>query len=150
MATTTVTITASEKDTVPYLKWYHKLIFILILAVVVLIFTLKLLFLITRYGITAASISCEQSPENSNLTVPVETRVNHEYIFTVMMYVIVNLLRIVEYLLLGKQFYHFLFKQNSEDPSTFFNKHWQIDFVTCSCFSSFCCRIFSLVLLSLG
>ena len=36
------------------------------------------------------------------------------------MYVIVNLLCIVEYVLLGKQFYHFLFQQKLE---TFFKKH---------------------------
>ena len=95
MATTTVTITAVSWGS---LKWYHKVISS-ILAVVLLIFSLKL---ITHYGITAASVSCEQSDENINLTIAVEINVSHEYIFTVMMYVIVNLLRIVEYVLLGK------------------------------------------------
>ena len=86
-----------------------------------LVFILKLVFLITRYGITASSISCEQS--DSNLTTAVITKVDHEYILTVIMYVIVNVLRIVEYLLLGKQFHSFFFQRTEIDPCTFFTKH---------------------------
>ena len=97
-------------------------VFFSILTAVLLVFILKLVFLITRYGITAASIKCEQSAEDNNLTVAVGTKVNHEYIFTVIMYVIVNLLRIVEYVLLGKQFYSFFFQQKDSEI-TFFTKH---------------------------
>jgi hypothetical protein len=102
-------------------KWYRKLIFFLILSAVLLIFILKLVFLISRYGLTALGISCEQI--GSNLTTAVRTEVNHEYIFTVIMYVIVNVLRIVEYVLIGKQFYFFFFQQMEIDPWTFFTKH---------------------------
>ena len=104
-------------------KCYKLTFFSTILAAVLLIFVLKLVFLITRYGITASSINCEPSAEDSNLTTAVKAKVNHEYIFTVIMYVIVNVLRIVEYLLLGKQFYFFLFQQEVVDPWTFFKKH---------------------------
>ena len=88
-----------------------------ILVAVLLIFILNLVFLITRYGITASSIKCEQSVEDDNLTT---TKVNHEYIFTVIMYAIVNCLHIVEYLILGKQFYIFFFQQKTNQ--TIFSK----------------------------
>ena len=39
------------------------------------------------------------------------------------MYVIVNVLRIIEYVLLGKQFHSFFFQQTEIDPYTFFTKH---------------------------
>ena len=108
------------------LKWYHKLIFFSVLGLVLIVFSLKLIFLISRYGITAASISqCEQPrrEEDINLTVAVETSVSHEYVFIVLMYMIVNLLLIVEYVLIRKQFYYLLFQQKVEDPHTFFKKH---------------------------
>ena len=101
-------------------KWYHKFTFFSILSAVLLVFTLRLVFLVTRYGITASSFSCEQI--GSNKTTAVRTKVNHEYIFTVVVYAIVNVLRIVEYVLLGKQFYSFFFQQTEIDPCTFFIK----------------------------
>ena len=102
-------------------KWCHKLTFFLFLSAVLLVFILKLVFLITRYGITASSVTCEQS--DSNLTTAVKAKVNHEYIFTVIMYAILSVLRIVEYVLLGKQFRSFFFEQTEIDPCTFFTKH---------------------------
>ena len=102
-------------------KWYHKLTFFSVLSAVLLIFTLKLVFLISRYGITALGISCEQI--GSNTTTAVRTKIDHEYVFTVVLYAIVNVLRILEYVLLGKQFYSFFFQQTEIDPCTFFTKH---------------------------
>ena len=104
-------------------KLCYKLTFFSVLAAVLLVFILKLVFLITRYGITASSIKCEQSTEDGNLTTAVRTKVNHEYVFTVIIYVILSLLRILEYVLLGKQFYFFYFQQKEVDPHTFFTKH---------------------------
>ena len=111
-------MTGSEKTS----KWYHKLTFFSVLSAVLLVITLKLIFLISRYGITASSYSCEQI--GSNITAAVRTKVDHEYIFTVVVYAILNVLRIVEYVLLGKQFYSFFFQQTEIiDPCTFFTKH---------------------------
>ena len=103
-------------------KWYHKLTFFSVLSAVLLVFTLKLVFLISRYGITASGISCEQF--GSNITIAVRTKVDHEYIFTVVMYAIVNVFRIVEYVLLGKQFYSFFFQQTEVDPCTKHSKRF--------------------------
>ena len=102
-------------------NWFRKIIFFSALAVVLLVFTLKLLFVITRYGITAASIHCEQSIIKENININL-TKITHEYIFTVIMYGIVNILQIVEYMLLGKQLYYFLFQQKMENPCIFFKK----------------------------
>ena len=122
-------------------KWYHKLTFYSVLSAVLLVITLKLVFLISRYGITASSFSCEHIYIGSNRTVAVRTKVDHEYIFTVVVYAILNVLRIVEYVLLGKQFYSFFFQQAEV---TFFTKHskrfWYL--------LLFCCHTFSSVLLS--
>lgn len=101
----------------------YKLILLSVVAAVLLVFILKLVFLITRYGITVSSVKCEQSAEDDNLTTVVKTKVNHEYVFTVITYAILSLLRIVEYILLGKQFYYFFFQQKEVDPCTFFTKH---------------------------
>lgn len=61
-----------------------------------------------RYGITASGTTCEQDTTDHNHTKAVSTGVSDEYIFTVIVYGIVAMLRILEYFLLGKQFYYFL------------------------------------------
>ena len=62
------------------------------------------------YGITANGRRCEQNATD-NQTMAVVSTVDHEYIFTTVVYGVLSVLRIVEYLLLGQQFYYFLFKQ---------------------------------------
>ena len=92
--------------------------FYTIFGVVLGIFILKGVLLITRYGITASGSKCEQDLNQTN-------QLNHEYIFTTIVYGILSILRILEYFLLAKQFYHFLFKQDVVDVSAFFEKRSQ-------------------------
>ena len=53
----------------------------------------------------------------------VVSTVDHEYIFTTVVYGVLSVLRIVEYLLLGQQFYYFLFKQKVINAADFYTKH---------------------------
>ena len=52
-----------------------------------------------------------------------ESGVSHEFIFTIIVYTILSVLRISEYLLLGKQFYSFLFQQKEIIVNDFLKKH---------------------------
>jgi heme/copper-type cytochrome/quinol oxidase subunit 2 len=80
-----------------------------LLVTVLFIFFLKGVLLMTRYGITANGRRCEQNATNSSNVTNVT---NHEFILTTLVYGILSVLRFVEYCLLGKQFYSFLFVQN--------------------------------------
>ena len=91
-------------------------------AVVLTVFTLKGVFLMSRYGITANGKRCEQNATD-NQTMAVVSTVDHEYIFTTVVYGVASVLRIVEYLLLGQQFYYFLFKQKVINVADFYTKH---------------------------
>ena len=86
------------------------------------IFILRGVLLVSRYGITASGFKCVQ---DLNQTTAVATKLSHEYIFTTTVYGILSFLRILEYSLLAKQFYHFLFKQDVVDVSVFFEKRSQ-------------------------
>ncbi len=96
--------------------------FYTVFGAVLIIFFLKGALLIGRYGITASSMQCEQGVDH-NQTIAAETEVSHEYIFTVIVYAILSVMRILEYVLLAKQFHFFLFQQRVIDPSAFFQKH---------------------------
>ena len=96
--------------------------FYTIFGVVLGIFILRGVLLVSRYGITASGFKCVQ---DLNQTTAVATKLNHEYIFTTTVYGILSILRILEYSLLAKQFYHFLFKQDVVDVSAFFEKRSQ-------------------------
>ncbi len=99
------------------------LVLSIVFGAVFLVFVLKFALLMGRYGITASGKTCEKI--NDNETIAVTSTVSHEYIFTVVVYGILSILRILEYVLLGKQFYYFLFKQKLIDETTFFTKHSQ-------------------------
>ena len=88
-----------------------------IFGAVLVVFLLKGVLLIARYGTTA---SC--SPNRGNYTAAVKTEVRDGYVFTVIIYSILSILRILEYYLLGKQFYSFLFKQDTVKLNNFFKK----------------------------
>ena len=91
-----------------------------IFGVVVLgIFILRGTLLVGHYGVTASVFKCVR---DLNQTIAVTTELNHEYIFTTIVYGILSILRILEYSLLAKQFYHFLFKQDVVDVSASFKK----------------------------
>lgn len=83
-----------------------------------MIFIFKGALLMGRYGITAAGSGCEQNATDNNAS-----DVSHGYIFTTIIYGIISVLRFVEYVVLGKQFHFFLFKQ---EDITF--SHTVIDF----------------------
>lgn len=89
---------------------------------VLVVFVLKGVLLMGRYGITASGRRCELN-ETDNRTMAVVSKVSHEFIFTTTVYAIASVLRFVEYFLLGKQFYIFLFKQEDVNVSEFFTKH---------------------------
>ena len=91
-------------------------------GVVLTVFTLKGVFLMSRYGITANGRRCEQNATD-NQTVAVVSTVDHEYIFTTVVYGVLSVLRFVEYLLLGQQIYYFLFKQKVINAADFYTKH---------------------------
>lgn len=93
--------------------------FYTIFGLVLGIFILRGVLLVSRYGITASGLKCVQ---DLNQTTAVATKLNHEYIFTTIVYGILSILRILEYSLLAKQFYHFLFNQIVVDVSAFFEK----------------------------
>lgn len=100
----------------------HFIIFYTVFAAVLCVIFLKAVLLVTRYGITVSAVRCVR--DSNNQTTAVETDVRHEYIFTTTMYAIINILRIVEYALLARSFYVFLFKQdNIIEPGAFFKKH---------------------------
>ena len=94
-----------------------KICFFAILTPVLLVFCLKLIFLIARYGMTTSSVQCVEK----NLTAILESRVSHEFIFTIIVYTVLSVLQFIEYLLLGRQFYLFFFKQ--EEIKDFLKKH---------------------------
>ena len=75
-------------------------------GVVLNVFTLKGVFLMSRYGITANDRRCEQNATDNQTMAAVST-VDHEYIFTTVVYGVVSVLHFVEYLLLGQRFYYF-------------------------------------------
>lgn len=97
-----------------------KFLYFALFGAVLIVFILKFALLMGRYGITAAGTMCEQ---NGSQTINVTFKVSHEYIFTVIMYGIVSVLRLVEYCILAQKFYNFLFCQDEIDPSEFFKKH---------------------------
>lgn len=100
-----------------------KFLYFALFGAVLIVFILKFALLMGRYGITAAGTMCEQSIFNGSQTINVTFKVSHEYIFTVIMYGIVSVLRLVEYCILAQKFYNFLFCQDEIDPSEFFKKH---------------------------
>lgn len=89
---------------------------------VFVIFILKGVLLLTRYIITATT--WDQCHVESNGS-EVASSVNHEYIFTIIVYSIASLLRILEYLILGLQLYYFLFKQDRDSLRQFFSS-WNL------------------------
>ena len=98
--------------------------FCIIFGAVLCVFVLKGFLLISRYGITASGRQCEQSENgHNNQTVAVKAKVSHEYIFTTIVYAILSVMRILEYLFLAIQFYTFLFRQNEIDYDILFKKH---------------------------
>ena len=100
-----------------------KFTFWTLFVAVLTVFTLKGVFLMSRYyGITANGRRCEQNATD-NQTITVVSPVDHEYIFTTVVYGVANVLRCVEYLLLGQQFYYFLFKQKVINVADFYTKH---------------------------
>lgn len=108
--------TKFEKKRVKLLAFYT------VFGTVLVVFILKGVLLVTRYGITAAGKKCEHNATGNN-TVTVVSEVSHEYIFTTLVYGIASVLRCVEYFLLGRQFYFFLFIQKDINVTEFFTKH---------------------------
>ena len=70
-------------------------------SVVLMVFAFKGIFLMAHYGIEARSRKCG-----------LEKNDTADYVFTVTMYGIISLLRLLEYSLLVKQFYSFIFVQD--------------------------------------
>ena len=93
------------------------IVFCAVFGAVLVVFLLKGVLLIARYATTA---SCSQN--HSNHSTEAETEVRDIYVLTVIVYSILSILRILEYYLLGIQFYSFLFKQNTVKLNDFFKK----------------------------
>ncbi len=98
------------------------LAFCAVFATVLLIFVLKFALLMARYGITADGKKCELNATNNETFYVVNSNVSNEFIFTTAIYGIVSVLRILEYVLLGKQFHSFLFKQEDVNSVKIFTK----------------------------
>lgn len=97
-------------------------IFSLVVGTVTLIFIFKGVLLLARYGMAVSASTCRSQGHNGTNGSSKDS-ISEEYVFTITMYGIVSLLRILEYLLLGKQFYVFLFQQSAVDPFAFFSNH---------------------------
>ncbi len=95
-----------------------KAIFWFVFGAVWIVFSLRGLLLITRYGITGWN-KCDFNDKSSNSTNS-EADVRHDFIFTTVVYAILSVLRLLEFILLGKQFYHFFFKQKDTESRVFF------------------------------
>ena len=94
-----------------------KFLFYTVFGSVIGVFVLKGVLLVTRYSISASSSKCEKN-HSSNQT---STSVGDDFIFTTIVYAIINVLRIMEYVILAKQFYYFL-AQNDNLCSKYFFK----------------------------
>ncbi len=95
-----------------------KCLICIVFGTVLCVFILKGALLMARYGITVSTTGCDNQDHNET-----NATVSDEYIFTVIVYGIVSLLRILEYWLLARQFYFFLFQQNEIKPGVFFKIH---------------------------
>ena len=95
-----------------------KAIFWFVFGAVWVVFSLRGLLLITRYGITGWN-KCNFNDKSSNSTNS-EADIRHDFIFTTVVYAILSVLRLLEFILLGKQFYHFFFEQKDTDSRVFF------------------------------
>ena len=71
----------------------------------------------TRYGLTAYQTTCGESSKNNSEKA-------QEFLLTTILYGIASVLRFLEYVVLGKQFYSFLFKQNVVNTSRIFTGHF--------------------------
>ena len=100
------------------------IIFSSVLGAVLTVFFLKGTLLIARYAIIPSARRCKDIDDAINGSTTISSNVTHEYIFTVIVYGILSILRFLEYVILGKQFHHFLFKQEViKSPTGFFTKH---------------------------
>lgn len=85
-----------------------------------ILLVLKGVLLVGRYGLASVGLRCEINASNKSTTV---SEVSHEAIFTTIVYALISVLRILEYVILGKQFYFFLFRQDTINVVEFFTKH---------------------------
>ena len=90
--------------------------FTIFVVVILAIFILRGILLVSHYGTIASVFKCVQ---DLNQTTAVTTDLSHEYIFTTVVYGILSILRVLEYSLLAKQFYHFLFEQEVDVSASF-------------------------------
>ena len=93
---------------------------LLFVSTVLLLFILKGVLLVGRYGLASVGLRCEINADNESSTI---SEVRHEAIFTTIVYALMSVLRILEYVILGKQFYFFLFRQGTINVAEFFTKH---------------------------
>ena len=88
-----------------------------------MVFVLRGVLLMIRYGITAGGgLKCEQNATD-NKSMAAVSGISDGYKFTTVVLGILSMLHIFEYLVLGWQFYHFLFKQDIIDTREFYTKH---------------------------
>ena len=134
-------INADMKDF--QLKKY--VVFYSVLSAVLVVFFLKGMLLISRYGMTASGVRCVHNIENENQSITVEESVNHEFVFSVIVYLILNILRFIEYVLIGKGFYSFFFPEQKHkvDVQGFFNK----ELISCTWYMFLFLAILSLYLI---
>lgn len=103
----------------------NKVCFHCVFGVVLLIFILNAVLLVSRYGLTEHGKACEEEIADNKSRSTNTSKVGHHYILTSIIIGINNILQFLEYVMLGKCFYSFLFKQNvvkMEPPVSLF-KH---------------------------
>ncbi len=100
--------------------------FSIVFGVVLLVFTAKLVLLTSRYAQTAERMVCY----NSSNGVEVTPAAGKEYIFTVIMYAVLSLLRLLEYVIIGRSFFIFCMKQNVVRLSEFLTKNPKMFFMS--------------------
>lgn len=90
---------------------------------VLVVFFLKGVLLVGRYGITAVGKKCERINVTSDVMEhAIEYGVNNEFVFTTIVYGILSVLRFFEYLILGWHMWYFLFRQDGISIRAFFTK----------------------------
>ncbi len=94
-------------------KCATKAIFGFVFGAVWVVFILRGLLLTARYGITGWNKCDFINSTNS------EADIRHDFIFTTVVYAILSVLRLLEFILLGKQFYYFFFEQDDTHSSVF-------------------------------
>jgi hypothetical protein len=94
----------------------------ILFGTVLLLVTLQGVLLVGRYGLASVGLECEINADNESGTVTA-IEVNHEAILTTIVYAVMSVLRIMEYVILGKQLYFFLFRQDTIDVAEFFTQH---------------------------